>query len=138
MVRSLSLAVLVCVALGCGGGGDGVPEMVFTPINGALTDGDVLFLDSQRADPYDFLAVGTGPAVVRLRTVGLHALLRVHDTEGNLISQSVANGDFEAHVDFTALNTKLYKIIVIGSTSSELGPYTIEVSPNLQFWSQIK
>ena len=64
--------------------------------------------------------------------------LRVHDTEGNLIAQSVANGDFEAHVTFTALNTTLYKVIVVGASPTELGPYTIEVSPNLEFWSQIK
>jgi hypothetical protein len=141
MVRRFGLAVLAFAAIGCGGGGDNGTSpttQTFTSMNGELTDGDVLMLDDQRADPYDFLGVASGPARVRLRTQGLHALLRVHDTEGNLLAQSVANGDFEAHVDFTALNTTLYKVIVVASAPGELGPYTIEVSPQLQYWSQIK
>ena len=126
------------MALGCAGGGGEVPAPQVESFNGELTDGDVLMLDDQRADPYDFLGVASGPTRVRLTTQGLHAFLRVHDTEGNLIAQSVANGDQEAHVDFTALNTLLYKVIVIGAAPSELGPYTIEVQPELEYWSQIR
>ncbi len=138
MVRRLSLAVLALAALGCSGGGNEVAVPQVATFDGALTDGDILMLDDRRADPYDFLAVRSGPTTVRLRTQGLHAILRVHDTEGNLIAQSVANGDLEAHVDFTALTTTLYKVIVLAASASELGPYSIEVQPELQYWSQIR
>jgi hypothetical protein len=64
--------------------------------------------------------------------------LRVYDTEGNMLAESVANGDFEAHVDFNALATVLYKVVVIGAAPGERGTYTIQYAPDLEYWSQIR
>ena len=137
MVRKLALGVIGLMAIGCAGSGDS-PAPVFQSMNGELTDGDVFMLDDQRADPYDFIGVGSGPATVRLHTTGLHAFLRVFDTEGNVIAESVANGDLEAHVDFTALVTTVYKVVVIGASAPERGTYTIEYSQELQYRDQIR
>jgi hypothetical protein len=138
MVRKLGLGLVALLAMGCGGGGDSSPTPTFTTLNGELTDGDVFMLDDQRADPYNFLGTNAGPATVRLHTQGLHAFLRVFDTEGNTIAESVANGDLEAHVDFTALNTVLYKVVVIGASAGERGTYTIDYSDNLDYQDQIR
>jgi hypothetical protein len=139
MLRNLTLGLLAFVVIGCAGGGDGgAPAPEFQTLTGELTDGDINVIDNRRADPYDFVAVRTGTANIRLHATGFHALLRVYDTSGNLIGQSVGNSEFEGHVDFPVLLNVKYKLLVTAATEDDSGVYSIDYSPELQYQSQIK
>jgi hypothetical protein len=136
MLRRVLLSVLAVVLVGCGG--DGGNGQTFKSLSGELTDGDVIVMDDHRADPYDFLAVRSGMTTVRLHTEGFRAVLNVYDTEGNLLAQSTETGANDARVEFNALVTTLYKVMVTSTTPEDRGTYTIEYGPELEYQSQIR
>jgi hypothetical protein len=122
---------------GCGGNGE-VEQPQMTALYGALDVGDVRILDDQLMDPWNFEVLSGGPTVVTLETIGFTGLLRVHDTQGNLVAQSIASDQFNARVQFVPEAGWMYAILVVGATSESMGDYVLRYPSNLLFESQIK
>jgi hypothetical protein len=128
---------IVGLLVGCGGGGVGGGVFGQRELHGQLSDSDVRILDDQLMDPYNFEARG-GVATARLNTFDMTGLLRIHDTEGNLIAQSIADQRFQATVTFDTQAGMIYSILVVGATSLDRGAYVLRYSENLVYQSQVK